>query len=445
MRESIAGLACSLLVATTSALLAAPARAQDAAAAETAGAKFQATYVWQGQPAFAAPYSGPNSLDPARGHSYSFSGTAFLGLRPWHGGELYVNPEVVQGIPLSRLLGLGGLTNGENQKSSGPNPVPYLARVFLRQTWDLGGTTDAVESAPNQLAGSVASRRVVLTAGKLSVIDVFDRNDVAADPRTRFLNWALLTYGAYDYAADARGYTWGAALEWIHDDWALRGGRFLVPVQPNGLALDWAAARHFGDQLELEHDHMLAGQPGKLRLLVFRNRARMSRYTDALALATSTGATPDINAVRSGEQTKRGIGLALEQRAGADVSVFARLGRADGRTETYSFAEIDTSVSAGAVIRGTGWRRGDDTVGIAFARNGLSSAHRQYLAAGGLGAFIGDGALAYRSEQIVEAYYSLAAMKNAFVTLDWQHIVHPAYNADRGPVNVGSVRLHVEF
>jgi high affinity Mn2+ porin len=444
MRQSIAGL-CSLLVAATAALLAPPSRAQDAPTAENAGAKFQATYVWQDKPAFPARYSGANSLVPWHERGYSFSATAFLGLRPWRGGELYVDPEVVQGAPLSRLQGLGGFTNGENQKSGGPDLTPYVARAFLRQTWALGGEAEAVDSGQNQLAGTVAKRRIVLTAGKLAVTDLFDRNDVAADPRTRFLNWSLLTHGAFDYAADSRGYTWGAALEWFHDDWAVRAGRFLVPVEPNGLALDWAAARHFGDQAELEHRHQWAGQPGTLRLLVFRNRARMARYTDALALATATGTTPDLNALPRDEQSKRGVGVALEQQVGAAASVFARAARADGRTETYAFAEIDSSLSAGAMIKGGAWHRGEDTVGVAFARNGLSSAHRQYLAAGGLTFFSGDGALRYRPENIVEAYYSVAAAKHAFVTLDWQHIAHPAYNADRGPVNVGSVRLHVEY
>jgi high affinity Mn2+ porin len=445
MRESIAGLACTLLVAATAASLATPSRAQDAGTADNAGAKFQATYVWQDKPAFPARSTGANSLVPWHERGYSFSATAFLVLRPWRGGELSVDPEVVQGVALSQLHGLGGFTNGESQKSGGSNPTPYVARAFLRQTWNLGGAIEAVEPGQNQLAGEVAARRIVLTAGRFAATDLFDRNDVAADPRTRFLNGSFLTHGAYDAAADARGYSWGAALEWIRDDWALRAGRLLEPVQPNGLALDWAVARHFGDQAELEHRHQLAGRPGTLRLLVFRNRARMARYGDALAQAAANGTTPDLDAVRSSEQDKRGIGVALEQQLGANTAVFARAARGDGRTETYSFAEIDRSLSAGVVVKGGAWRRGGDTVGVAVARNGLSSAHRQYLAAGGLGSFIGDGALRYRPEDIVEAYYSVAATKHAFVTLDWQHIAHPAYNADRGPVNVGSVRLHVEY
>jgi high affinity Mn2+ porin len=445
----MAGLAAALgrrrLTAAVAALLVPWAACAGEATPEVANAHFQATYVWQDKPAFGARITGPNSLSPAHERSYSFSGTASLGLRPWRGGEVYFNPEVVQGRALSHLQGLGGLTNGENQKTSGPNPTPYVARAFLRQTWALGGDTEAVPSDQNQLAGTVARRRVVLTAGKFAAIDLFDRNEIAADPRTRFLNWSFLTHGAYDYAADARGYSWGAVLEWMHDDWAVRAGRLLVPEQPNGLALDLHIGRHYGDQFEIEHAHEFAGRPGKLRLLVFNNRAVMSRYADALALAASTGATPDINAVRFREQTKRGAGVALEQQVTSQVSVFARASRADGRTETYSFTEIDSSLSAGALVRGARWGRGEDSVGVAFARNGLSRPHRDYLAAGGLGFFIGDGGLNYRPETILEAFYNLAATKHASVAFDWQHIVHPAYNADRGPVNVGSVRLHVEF
>lgn len=444
MLRSIIGLRTAIVAACSAGvLLCAAARAEDAE--EFGNAHGQGTYVWQNKAALPARYTGPNSLTPSRERGYSFSATLFLGLRPWRGGELYLDPELVQGAPVSHLQGLGGLTNGENQKTAGPNPKPYVARAFLRQTWALGGDTEAVESDQNQLAGRVAKRRLVLTAGKLAVIDLFDRNDVAADPRTRFLNWSFLTHGSFDYAADARGYSNGAALEWYHDDWVLRAGRFMVPEQPNGLPLDLAVLRRYGDQVEVEHRHELAGRPGKLRLMAFRNRARMARYSDALALAAATGGTPDLNAVRTRLETKSGFGVALEQELGPALRVFARLDRADGRTETYSFTEIDDSVSGGVLLKGASWGRAEDTLGLAFASNGLSRLHRQYLAAGGLGFFIGDGRLNYRREAVGEAYYSIAALKHAFLTLGWQHVVHPAYNGDRGPVNVGSVRLHVEF
>ncbi len=423
----------------------AQAQAAESVQAEDWNARFQSTYVWQGKRPFRAAYSGPNSLSPDKERSYSFTATAFLGWRPWTGGELYFNPEAAQGVPLSGLTGLGGLTNGEMARTSGAQLKAYRARLFLRQTWGLGGEQEAVESGPNQLAGMQDKRRLVLTAGNLSVTDIFDANAYSHDPRTQFLNWSVMTHGAYDFAADARGYTWGAALEWHHDDWALRAGRFIQPREPNQQQLGHDIFRHYGDQIELEHAHTLAGQPGTVRLLAFHNRARMSRFQDALDLAARTGAVPDINAVRTGVQGKSGFGVNIEQAATDDVGVFLRASRADGKTETYAFTEIERSLSGGVLLKGTAWGRGGDTLGAAFARNGLSGVHRRYLSAGGTGFFIGDGRLNYRPETIYEAFYNVQLAKAAWVTLDWQYIRNPAYNADRGPVKVGSVRLHTEF
>ena len=408
-------------------------------------AKFQATYVWQDKRPFSAAYSGPNSLAADREKSYSFTATAMLGFRPWAGGELYFNPELVQGVPLSNLTGLGGFTNGEIARTSGPTPTLYRARLFLRQTWGLGGGRETVESEGNQLAGIVDKRRLVLTAGNLSVLDIFDGNSYSHDPRTQFLNWSLMTHGAYDYAADARGYSWGVAVEWYHDEWVIRAARFIQPREPNQQSLDPRIFIHYGDQVEVEHAHTLGGQPGAVRLLAFRNRATMSRFDDALALAANTGGTPSIDNVRTGERTKLGVGLNVEQAVSDAVGLFARASWADGKTETYAFTEIDRSVSGGVVIKGTSWGRSQDSLGLGVVRNGLSKDHRDYLAAGGLGFFIGDGRLNYRPETIWEAFYNLRLTKAAWVTLDWQFIRNPAYNADRGPANVASVRLHTEF
>ncbi|MGJ7913861.1 carbohydrate porin [Massilia sp. LXY-6] len=409
---------------------------------ETWNAHAQATYVWQAKPSFQAPYSGPASLLPQRETGYSFSATGAFGLRPWAGTELYFDPEVVQGKAFSGLHGLGGMTNGEQQKTSGPNPTLYRARLFLRQTWDLGGEREAVEPDMNQLGGTVASRRVVLTVGNLAVSDIFDNNAYAHDARSQFLNWALLAHGAWDFAADARGYSWGAALEYIDGPWAVRGGRFLVPAESNGLALDKRIFRHYGDQLELERSTSLLGQPGKLRLLVFRDRARMGGFRDALAAAN--GGVPDVAQVRR-ERSKVGVGIGAEQALGEDAGLFARASWNDGKSETYAFAEIERSLSAGVTLKGAAWGRAGDTLGLALVRNGLSGAHRDYLAAGGVGAFIGDGRLDYRPESIAEAYYRIPLAAGAELTLDFQHIANPGYNRARGPVDVGSLRLHIHY
>ncbi len=415
--------------------------------------KFQATYVWQFKDSFAADYSGAHSLSTSAAKSYSFTSTAALGLRPWAGGEFYLDPEVAQGVPLSGLSGLGAFTNGEVARSAGPTPTVYRARSFVRQTWGFGGTAQTVQSDANQLAGSVDSQRLVLTVGTLSVLDIFDNNTYAHDPRTQFLNWVLMTHGAYDYPADARGYSSGLALEYYSDHWALRGGRFAEPRSPNGQQLDARLATHYGDQIEGEYDYSLTDQPGKLRLLAFHSQARMATYADALAQAEAAGAdsttplpqVPDLNAVRDRDQGKRGLGVNIEQALTDNLGVFARAFWADGHSEVYAFSEIDQSQSIGAQIKGGAWSRSLDTIGIAFARDQLSAAHQHYLGSGGLGFFIGDGALNYHPETLWEAYYNFNVLTQLWLSFDYQYIRNPAYNADRGPVNVSSVRVHTEF
>src|SRR5258706_4034923 len=333
---------------------------------------FQSTYVRQAKPAFDAAYSGPHSLVPERENSYSFSATAALGFRPWNGGELYVDAEATRGVLLSNLSGLGGFTNGEGARTSGPKLKLFLARLFVRQTWDAGGEREPVEAEMNQLAGSQSARRWVLTAGNLAVGDIFDDNAYNHDPRTQFLNWSLMTHGAYDFAANARGYTWGAALEWYHDAWAVRSGRFIQPREPNQQKLDSRIFVHYGDQVEIERSYALAEQPGKVRLLFFRNKTLMSRYKDALRLAAATGGIPDLIDVRVADQSKLGFGVNVEQAISKDVGLFLRSSWADGKTETYAFAEIDRSSSGGVSVHGRAWGRENDVLGMALARNELS-------------------------------------------------------------------------
>ena len=419
-------------------------------AEETFGLHGQATYVWQAKPGLTAAYSGPNSLRTAYERSYSFTATAAAGLRPWAGAEAYVNAEGVQGVPLSGLVGLGGLTNSELQKTAGSKPKLYRARAFLRQSWALGdtqegtqeGAREAVESDFNQLGGTQAKQRLVLTVGNLAVSDIFDDNRYAHDGRTQFLNWAFLTHGHYDFAADSRGYSQGAALEWINEGWALRGGRFEVSRESNGLLLDSHIGKVHGDQIEFERSHRLLGEEGTVRLLLFRNVATMARFDEALAAAGGT--VPVLDSVRR-LQAKRGWGLAFEQTLGTTLGGFLRLGRHDGRTEVYSFAAIDNAISAGLVWKGTAWQRAGDQFGLAIASQGLSAPHRRYLAAGGSDFFVGDGALHNGRETIVEATYTAALVRGLWLTLDFQHIKNPAYNRDRGPAQTLALRLHAEL
>lgn len=413
-------------------------------AQENWNAKFQGTYIGQLKPSINAPYSGDFSLLQKREVSYSTTLTAYLGFRSWKTGEIYFNPEMIEAVAFSNLHGLGGLTNSEQQKTSGPKPKFYRARIFLRQTFGLGGEQTAVESGPNQLAGMVDRKRWVVTVGTLSPLDIFDLNAYAHDPRTQFTNWAFFTHGSYDYASDARGYTNGAAIEYYNDDWALKLGRFQGPIQSNGLPLNSRLSAYHGDEIELEHAHQIAGQPGKLRLLGFRNREVMGRFDEAISYAAANGGTPDVGNVRK-TNVKYGFGLNLEQSIRRDVGIFARASWADGKSETYSFTEVENSMSAGIVVQGDRWSRSKDTLGFAVAQNGLGKDHRNYLSLGGSGAFIGDGRISYRPERIAEIYYNISVLKRTSVMLGFQRIANPAYNSDRGPVNVGTLRIHTEF
>lgn len=413
-------------------------------ATEDWNAHAQTTYIWQNKSAFSAPYTGDFSLRTERERSYSFSASAAFGWRIAANTELYFNPEATQGVAFSHLTGLGGLANSEQQKTGGSDLKFYRARLFMRQHWNLGGEKEKLTSGFNQLAGLQDKHRVTLTLGNLAVSDIFDANAMAHDGRTQFLNWALLTHGAFDYAADARGYSWGAALEYVADDWVLRGGRFMQPAESNGLPLDTRIMRHYGDQLELEHAHNIGHLAGKVRVLAFRNQAFMGSFRDALAYAAVNGGVPDVAQVRT-ERSKIGGGLNVEQALTPELGVFARASWNDGASETYAFTEIERSLSAGAALNGGLWQRERDTIGLALVRNGLSQAHRVYLAQGGHGAFIGDGRLTYRPEDIAEIYYSLGVTPALHLTLDLQHIRNPAYNADRGPVTIGSLRLRAQY
>ena len=419
--------------------------AAQAQEAEDWNAKLQSTYVWQAKPGIRSPYEGDHSLQGAREKSYSFTATAAFGVRLGKSTELYFDPEVAQGVPLSGLVGLAGFTNGEMARTSGANPTFYRARLFARHVIGLSDDTEDIAPAMNQLGSKYATRRITLTAGNVSVLDIFDANQFSHDPRLQFLNWTVMTHGAYDFAADARGYTWGAAADYQGDGWALRAGRFIQPKEPNQLALDSRIGRHYGDQIEVERRYEVQkDMPGVVRVLAYRNRAIMARYDDALALAAATGSIPSLDAVRTAEQSKVGVGVNLEQTFTPALGGFLRAMWADGKTETYAFTEADRSLSFGGSAKGAMWGRPADTFGVAFAGNMLSTSHRRVLAGGGLTFFLGDGKLNYASEQIFETYYALSLLKGLTVSFDYQRIRNPGYNADRGPASFFGLRLHVE-
>lgn len=410
----------------------------------------QTTWEWQRKPAFSALYTGPHSLVTNRERSYSFTATGDLGVRLWDGAEAHFNPEMAQGVPLSHLGGAGGLSNGELARTSGSNLSVYQARMFVQQRWAAGGEAETIAPDFNELGGASQTGRWTVRAGAFSLLDYFDNNPYAKDPREQFFNWSFLTHGAWDYAADARGYSVGAMIEYRTSTWSMRAARMGLPRESNGLALDSHWGRYHGDQFEIESDLPVALPAGPLRgrLLAYRNRAVMGRFDEALAL----GGIPDVALVRR-DQTKTGWGLTLEAPIGEDAGLFLRTSRNNGQAETYNFTEIDQQLSLGGQFSGAAWGRSNDRWGVAWAKNSLSQGHRSYLAAGGVGFFLGDGQLNYRPEKVLEAYYRIAMpdvvtsagkMQSA-LSLGVQNLTNPGYNRDRGPVQVYSVRWHSEF
>jgi high affinity Mn2+ porin len=402
----------------------------------------QATLLEQYAPPFHSPYVGQNSLIPNQGRE-TLDFTAFLGWRLWDGAELWINPEIDQGFGLSTTLGVAGFTSGEALKIGDSLPYARLPRTFIRQTINLGGDSEKVDGAANQFEDSRTSNRFVLTIGKIAVTDIFDTNKYAHDPRTNFMNWALVDTGTFDYAADAWGYTYGAAAEWYQGQWTLRGGWFDLSVVPNSTDLD-ASFGQFQWLAEVERRYDLWGHPGKLAVTGFLSRGRMGSFQDAINLAQITGGPANIAAVRK-YQSRAGISMNVEQEITSDLGVFMRAGWADGNIEPYEFSDIDRTVSAGLSLKGRRWGHPDDTFGLAGIVNDISKVHQQFLNDGGLGILVGDGMLPHPGpEQIIETYYAFPLFAST-VTFDYQFIINPAYNRDRGPVSVIGARMHAEF
>jgi high affinity Mn2+ porin len=401
----------------------------------------QTTYLPQGYPAFRAPYSGTNSLTPAQQAQATWSSSLFLNARLWEGGEVYYNPELLQGFGLNDTVGAGGFPNGEAQKSNFPYPHYNTSRLFLRQTFGFGGEQEELASGPLQLGGKVDVSRLTVQAGKFAVIDIFDGNAYAKDTRKDFINWSIWAPGAFDYSADKVGLTYGATAEFNQKQWALRGGYFLMQAVSNSSSFDTNVPERGTYVAELETRYSLFSQPGKLRTIAWLNSAYSGSYRETL---NNPALNLDIALTRTG-RIKYGYIINLEQAVTDDIGLFGRWSWNNGTTEIMAFTDIDASLSMGTSIKGTKWGRPDDVIGIGGAINALSQDHRDFIAAGGLGILIGDGQLNYRKERILETYYAYALNKQLTLTADYQLITNPAYNADRGPVHVFSGRFHGEF
>lgn len=403
----------------------------------------QYTSIRQHLAPFGARYSGPLSLradgDLASTHTFG----AYFGMPLSDRLQVYLDIEMFKGAGISNATGLGGLTNGDvvRQGSADLGKRPYVARSFVRYIHPLEDDTTPVFRAMDQLPGHEAATRLEFKLGRLAVVDDFDRNRYANSARNQFQNWSLFNNTAWDFAADTRGFTNGYMIGYVGPNWALKFGAYLMPSTANGQDLDAPLSKARGENLELTMQPN--GYGTVVRLLAYRNIARMGSYRAAIA----GGTPPDVAADDRDGRKKTGLGLNLEQPIADDgeTGVFMRLGWNDGKTENFAFTEVDRHLSFGLQLAGNRWQRPHDRVGIALAFDGLSRDHRDYLAAGGHGFVLGDGALSYGTEKIFEAYYRIQVGKYVQLSPDFQYIQNPGYNRDRGPARVAGLRLHVEY
>jgi high affinity Mn2+ porin len=401
----------------------------------------QNTSGFQTHPSFPAEYSGPNSLHHDAEIKDTISVDVTGGVRLWRGGEFFADFLVWQGYGLSNTLGAAGFPNGEAFRIGKTYPDAYLCRAYLREMIGFGGEKEATEDAPFDLHGANDVRNLTITVGHLSPKDIFDTNAYANDSRSQFMNWALMANVVWDYPANTLGFTNGAAVELNTRSWTERLGIFQVSEVANGMRMDWNLAKAWSAVAEVEKRYSPRGHAGALRLLAFDERAHMGSYQETL---NNPSLAEDI-ALTAAYRYKYGFGINLEQEIRKNLGAFARLGWSDGKNQTWEFTDVDRVASTGLSLKGTGWGRPEDTVGLGVVVNGISAAHRQFLAAGGLGITVGDGALDYRSERLAETYYNWKIAKRFHLTLDYQFAQNPAYNHVRGPVNLFALRFHTEF
>ena len=405
---------------------------------------YQATSIGQYHGTFPSPYSGSFSLRNYMERDVSLTTTLFFGLRVAKNTALYFNPEIAGGRGFSGVSGLANSSNGELPRVATATPKPYLARLYATHDFALGREMEPVEDAANQLGSERPVNRYTLTAGRFTLTDFFDNNRYSHDPRMQFMGWGVMYNGAWDYPADVRGYTWG----WVHElhtrRWSFRYASAAMPLVANGLRFDRRLFRNRGDVFEAERRYMIRKHAGTIRLLHFENRANAGSYGDAIHQAELTGRTPDVTSTRHNGTLKYGFGINMEQEVTKEIGLFARFGWNDGKTESFAFTAIDRLATGGLSLTGRRWRRPFDTVASELTFSGISGVHALYLARGGYDFLIGDGRLQYGPETIAEAYYSARLVPGFFATFDLQHVANPAYNQNRGPVWIASIRLHVE-
>lgn len=426
-----------------------PATTQSAAP-QTWNFHIQNTDVVQGDPAFAAQYSGLHSLKNTGEVEGTVSVDAYAGLRLWSGAEAHVDGLVWHGDGLSNTVGIEDFPNGEAFKAGARIADFSVARLFVRQTFGLGGDQEDVPDDQLTLASKRDISRITLTVGRFSPIDVFDTNAYAADPRSQFMGWALMANPSWDYPADAIGFTTGFAVELNQPQWTVRYGFFQMPsvanswtiddryltfptMRPYGVGEFW---KSWGMVSEFERRYAIGSHPGAIRFLAWVNEANMGSYAEALSVPGA-----DITKTRQ-YRFKYGFGLNLEQEVARNVGVFSRIGWNDGREEAWAYSDVNRFGSIGVSVKGESWHRADDTVGLAGVISGISGVNQKFLRAGGLGILDGDGALSYGWEKNVETYYDFKVVQGVDFTLDYQFVTDPSFNRARGPVSIFGARLH---
>ena len=413
---------------------------------------FQLTIIGQKHSSFSSSYIGKKSLaDTVEPTAVSLTSTLFLGRRLWKGAAFYFNPEASGGKGLSYASGVAGALNGETYRVGEVAPQVFIARAYFQQHIPLGHTSyEHVADDVNLIAGNVPTSRITITAGRFAMSDFFDYNTYAKDPRAQFFNWSAWANGAWDYPADTRGYTYGLIAAFVKPQWSLKLSSVAVPRIANYHLMEYKFGKAHSETLELEHTYSINKHPGAFRFLISSTHSQAPSYKDGIE-AVAAHDTFLLSVIEGAEEhkvyggKKLGLGINAEQELSNSFGIFGRLGWNDGKDVSWAFTEIDRTANLGISVKGIAWKRANDVLGLVGVVNGISQDHRTYLQAGGYGFIIGDGALNYGTENIIEAYYNAQLNSFLWLTFDYQFVNHPGYNKDRGPVNVFGVRGHVAF
>ena len=417
---------------------------------------FQLTVIGQAHSGFKAKYTLPNSnsiSNSAESGATSVTSTLYLGRKLWKGAAAYLDPEISGGAGLSYSLGVAGALNGETYRIGDPSPVASIARAYIQQYIPLGKTDYDVEEDDihHVLNKKIPIHRIEISLGKFSMSDFFDNNSYSHDPRTQFLNWSLMSNGAWDYPANTKGYTAGIVAELVNPKWALRISSVAVPVIANHSAMEYVPGKAHSETLEFEKNISINKRPGMVRFLVSYTASRAPSYQQGMD-AIKTNDSTLLNVISGNMEAtdfgghKTGLGFNAEQEITNDLGVFARVGWNDGKYVSWAFTEIDQTAHVGLSLKGTKWDRAYDVFSIAAVVNGISSEHRAFLEAGGHGFIIGDGQLNYGNESIIEMFYNARLFTSFWLSFDYQFVKNPGYKKDRsGPIHVFGLRGHIEF